>query len=61
MKRFPLTLYVVNDLIEIKIIIKEEAVNLFYTVNIHKSGNKNSPHFLAPMTSKVTHEKKKEK
>lgn len=61
MINFPLTLYVVNDHNEIKIILKEGTAYLFYTVNIHKSRNKNSQHFLAQMTSKVTHKKRQRK
>lgn len=50
---FPLSLYVFNGLNEIKIILIEGVVYLFYTQNTHKWSNKNSQYFLAPMASKV--------
>lgn len=51
--QFFLWLYVFNGLNEIKIILKEGVVYLFYTQNTHKWRNKNSQYFLAPMASKV--------
>lgn len=39
--KFSLILYVVSDLNEIKIMLKEGAVYLFYSLNIHKSRNRN--------------------